>query len=311
MLAKLGRGALVARLDIKSAFRLLPINPSDFDLLGFKVLDKVYIDMCLPFGCASSCAKFEKFSSFLEWALREQSGSSNVIHYLDDFSLAGRPGTLNCTTLTSGFISICADLGVPLAQEKTIVPTTVLTFLGLEINTNNMTVQIPHDKLCQLKAELVSMLNKNKVTLKQLQKLTGLLNFCIRAIPSGRAFVRRLYDATHGLTKPHHHRRVTVEMKKDIHTWLLFLDFFNGVTSYQVVDWIRDFDMQLFTDSAGCSDMGCGAIFQSHWAYILWPQEWKNSNIFKQVTFLELVPIVMAFSIWGNEFQGKKSYIAH
>lgn len=46
MLAKLGRGALVARLDLNSAFRLLPINPSDFDLLGFKVLDKIYIDMC-------------------------------------------------------------------------------------------------------------------------------------------------------------------------------------------------------------------------------------------------------------------------
>lgn len=122
---------------------------------------------------------------------------ANAIHYLDDFLLAGRPGTLDCTTLMSGFISICADLGVPLAQEKTIGPTTVLSFLGLEINTNNMTVQIPHDKLCQLNAELVSMLNKNKVTLKQLQKLTGLLNFCIRAIPSGRAFVRRLYDVTH------------------------------------------------------------------------------------------------------------------
>lgn len=86
----------------------------------------------------------------------------------------------------SGFSSICADLVVPLTQEKTIGHTTVLTFLGLEINTNNMTVQIPYVKLCKLKAELVCMLNKNKVTLKQLQKLTGLLNFCIRAIPSGR-----------------------------------------------------------------------------------------------------------------------------
>lgn len=29
MLAKVGKGALVTRLDIKRAFRLLPINPSD------------------------------------------------------------------------------------------------------------------------------------------------------------------------------------------------------------------------------------------------------------------------------------------
>lgn len=306
MLAKLGNGALVARLDIKSAFRLLPIHPSDFDLLGFQIQGKVYIDMCLPFGCAISCAKFEQFSTFLEWALRVKSGSSNVVHYLDDFLLAGRSETMECQNLMSCFCSICTDLGVPLAQDKTVGPTSVLTFLGLEIDTIHMTVKIPYDKLNQLKSELIFILTKNKVTLSQLQKLTGLLNFCVRAIPSGRAFVRRLYDATRGLTKPHHRRRVTIEMKKDIHTWLLFLDFFNGVTSYQLVNWTTDFDLHLFTDSAGCPDLGCGAVFVSHWAYMLWPQEWKNSSIFKQVTFLELVPIVMAFTIWANQFQGKK-----
>lgn len=102
----------------------------------------------------------------------------------------------------SCFCSICTDLGVPLAQDKTVGPTSVLTFLGLEIDTIHMTVKIPYDKLNQLKSELIFILTKNKVTLSQLQKLTGLLNFCVRAIPSGRAFVRRLYDATRGLTKP-------------------------------------------------------------------------------------------------------------
>ncbi|XP_062588297.1 uncharacterized protein LOC134249973 [Saccostrea cucullata] len=169
-----------------------------------------------------------------------------------------------------------------------------------------MTIKIPQEKLCQLKTELNAMLDKKKATLTELQKLTGLLNFCVRAIPSGRAFVRRLYDATRGLTKPYHRRRVSAEMKKDIHTWLLFLDLFNGVTSYQTVDWTADFDLQLFTDSAGHADLGCGAIFESHWAYMVWPQKWRHSNIFKQVTFLELVPIVMAFTIWGEKFQGKK-----
>ena len=50
MLANLGRGAIAARLDIKSAFRLLPISPSDFELLGFKISDHFFIDKCLPFG---------------------------------------------------------------------------------------------------------------------------------------------------------------------------------------------------------------------------------------------------------------------
>ena len=60
----------------------------------------------------------------------EKLGSSNVVHYLDDFLLAGRLDTTDCANLMSCFCSICEDLGVPLAQEKTIDPISVLTFLA-------------------------------------------------------------------------------------------------------------------------------------------------------------------------------------
>jgi hypothetical protein len=43
----LGEGALIGKKDIKSAFRLLPIYPGDFDLLGFKIGSNYYIDKCL------------------------------------------------------------------------------------------------------------------------------------------------------------------------------------------------------------------------------------------------------------------------
>ena len=44
MLAMLGQGAIAARLDIKSAFRLLPIDPKDFELLGFKISNYYFVD---------------------------------------------------------------------------------------------------------------------------------------------------------------------------------------------------------------------------------------------------------------------------
>lgn len=134
------------------------------------------------------------------------------------------------------------------------------------------------------------ILQKHKVTLLELQELTGLLNFCIRAIPAGRAFVRRLYDASCGPSRPYHRRRVTEEMRRDIDTWLMFLENFNGVTSYRLVNWSNDFDLQLYTDSAGNADLGCGAVFGHHWAYLGWPDHWKASDIFSDITFLELVP---------------------
>lgn len=80
-----------------------------------------------------------------------------------------------------------------------------------------------------------------------------------------------------------HH--VNNEMKEDIYTWLFFLNRFNGITSYRQVDWANDCDLELFTDSAGNPDLGCGAVFGSHWVYLLWPQKWKSLNIFSDITF--------------------------
>ncbi|XP_061165720.1 uncharacterized protein LOC133174638 [Saccostrea echinata] len=97
-------------------------------------------------------------------------------------------------------------------------------------------------------------------------------------------------------------------MRADIKTWLLFLEYFNGVTSYRIVDWTNDFDLELFTDSAENIELGCGAILGTckQWACMQWPAQWKWLEIIKDITFLELVPIVMAFDIWGGKLAGKK-----
>jgi hypothetical protein len=38
---------------LKSAFRLLPVYPGDYDLLGFKIEEKIYIDKYMPMGCSA------------------------------------------------------------------------------------------------------------------------------------------------------------------------------------------------------------------------------------------------------------------
>jgi hypothetical protein len=44
---RLGENALCAKSDIKSAFRLLPIYPGSFDLLGIQLNGNFYIDKML------------------------------------------------------------------------------------------------------------------------------------------------------------------------------------------------------------------------------------------------------------------------
>ena len=76
------------------------------------------------------------------------------------------------------------DIGIPIKVDKTVYPTTTLTFLGLEIDTFTK--------------------KRKKVTLKELQSLIGLLNFACAVVKTGRAFLRRLIDLTIGLRSPGH-----------------------------------------------------------------------------------------------------------
>jgi hypothetical protein len=56
----------------------------------------------------------------------------------------------------SVFSTVCDELGVPLSAEKTIGPATVIIFLGLEIDTNEMVVRIPIEKITETKKPLLN-----------------------------------------------------------------------------------------------------------------------------------------------------------
>ena len=60
MIARLGPLAELGKVDIKNAFRLLPIHPGDFELSGFKFRNEYYIDKCLPMGCSISYVPYLK-----------------------------------------------------------------------------------------------------------------------------------------------------------------------------------------------------------------------------------------------------------
>jgi hypothetical protein len=50
MISSLGKGAELGKIDIKQAFRLLIVNPTDFDLLGIQFEGKYWEDKNLPMG---------------------------------------------------------------------------------------------------------------------------------------------------------------------------------------------------------------------------------------------------------------------
>ena len=102
----------------------------EFDLLGFKIGNWYFIDKCLPMGCSVSCSHFERFSSFLHWVTEMESGLHEIDHYLDDFLFAGADKTSNCSKLMNTFTEVCSQLGVPIADDKTEGPSTMINLFG-------------------------------------------------------------------------------------------------------------------------------------------------------------------------------------
>ena len=62
-----GPNSFLAKVNIKHAFRLLPIHPADRYLLTMEWNQSIYIDTCLPFGLRSAPKLFNIMADLLSW----------------------------------------------------------------------------------------------------------------------------------------------------------------------------------------------------------------------------------------------------
>ena len=84
--------------------------------------------------------------------------------------------------------------------------------------------RLPAEKISKCKDLIADFLKRKKVTLREVQSLTGLLNFACSIILPARAFLRRLIDLTIGIQSPFHFIRLKKEVKADLEVWKEFLD---------------------------------------------------------------------------------------
>ena len=91
--------------------------------------------------------------------------------------------------------------------------------MGLELDSITMEARLPLEKLEKLRALLTHYTTKRKITVKALQSLLGLLNFCCNVVVPGRTFMRRLTDLTTKVTKPSHFITLNSDSRRDIKAW--------------------------------------------------------------------------------------------
>lgn len=263
-----------------------------------KLEGKFYYDKVLPMGCSISCNLFEELSTALHWIMVTKFQAAGVVHVLDDFLFVGPPLSDKCFKDLTTFLALCQRMGIPIKHTKTVQPTTVITFLGVELDSDKMEARLPSDKIQKITELLGKFNRKKKVTLQELQSLIGLLNFACTVVAPGRPFLRRLIDLTRGISKPNHFIRLNREAKADIKAWLEFVVGYNGISLFLPDRWDNSEHLHFYTDASG---IGYGAVFGKQWFYGEWPDHFRSYHI----TIKELFPIVLAVEIWADHLRNK------
>lgn len=89
LIMRYGRGTLMGKIDIKSAYRIIPIHLADRYLLGMRWREKYYVDLALPFGVRSAPCIFNTVAELFEWILSNNFNVQDLLHYLDDYFTLG------------------------------------------------------------------------------------------------------------------------------------------------------------------------------------------------------------------------------
>ena len=80
-----GVGALMCKVDISDAFKLVPLKPETWNMFGIKWKGLYYFYQRLVFGYRSSPKIFDQLSIAICWIAKHKYKIENVIHLLDDF----------------------------------------------------------------------------------------------------------------------------------------------------------------------------------------------------------------------------------
>ena len=199
-----------------------------------------------------------------------------------------------------------------------------IIFLGITLNGKDLQFEIPEDKRIRTINMLNHFIDRKKVTVVEIQRLAGLLNFLNKAIVPGRAFQRRMYSKYSNLTKgknrnatqeigsgsqlkPYHHINLDSEFRQDCKVWLSFLDKepewavnrpFSDVAEKLQAD-LLDF----YTDASGRIGFGC--YYSDRWIFSPWEKDYI-SNYQPSIAYLELYALCIGVFAWGSRIWNRR-----
>ena len=298
------RGYFLAKVDLRHAYRSVPVHPSNYKALGLKWRFKgtrvfsYFVDTRIPFGGRSAPGIFHRLTQAVR-RMMERRGFL-VIVYLDDFLVVGATKE-ECQQGYDTLCDLLVALGFQLSSNKLVPPTQELVFLGVLFNTVALTLSLPAQKLAELKGVIASYGNRKRASKRQLQQLAGRLNWACKVVFGGRTFLRRVLDLMNTLPKPASQCRLTLEFHRDIAWWREFLEVFNGQCDFHDLRPVTS----LQTDA--CSE-AVGASFEGDWFYSNFLVDHKDLYRL-HINYKEAICVVLAAIRWASFWRNKTIHV--
>ena len=290
----LGRGCYLYKRDLRKAYRQFPVDPKDYPFLGYTWNKQFYFDTVLTMGLRSAAMACQRSTAAVAWVASQQ--GRVVFTYLDDF--IGVSPAFNAQTDFQALSDLLSSLGLQESSEKACPPSPVMICLGVELNTDALTLSVSPGRLCELEQLLEQWIHKRTATKAALQSLVGKLIFISKCVRQSRIFIARILILLRKVLFNHHHVNLTAEFRKDIAWWRRFLRAYNGVSMISTAQWSSP--GEVFTTDACLT--GCGGLCGDQYFHAAFPSFVVQQTL--DINCLELLTIIVALKLWGLQWSG-------
>ena len=210
-------------VDLKDAYYSVAVGYPFRKLLRFCSGGQLYEFVGMPNGLASAPRVFTKLLAPV-FAQMGQEGVECFPYIDDSFVIADDSQT--CEDSLRKLSGKLDSLGLVVHQEKSVLkPTQCLTFLGFELNSLDMTVNLKLDKRQKFTRAALDLLDKESPTVREVAGLIGLMVAYTPAVEYGGAHIKWLeWDKNQALAQRagdfDGRMRISERAQRDILWWL-------------------------------------------------------------------------------------------
>ncbi|KAK3092616.1 hypothetical protein FSP39_005025 [Pinctada imbricata] len=180
----------MASVDLKDAYYSVPLVDEQRKYTKFIWNNELFQYTCLVMGLACSPRKFTKLMKPVFSDLRK-AGCINV-PYIDDVYLQG-DSQYECWENIKTTVDKLQKLGFIINIEKSVfIPKQEMVFLGFILNSKEMTVRLPREKVHNIQALCRKMRFSDEVEILQVSQLLGLMVASFPGVEYGSLYYRRL-----------------------------------------------------------------------------------------------------------------------